>query len=123
MKKDVYSIFDAAVTIWLMTAFLVSVALLTLRTLRTFMIIYLVVATFALRPIFHKTLTDTKNQPVKKDVYSIFDAAVTIWLMTVSLGSLALLPINTFMIIYLVVVTFALRPIFHTTLTDTKNQL
>jgi hypothetical protein len=55
------------------------------------MIIYIVVVTFVLRPIFHMTITDTKNQPMKKDVYSIFDAAVTIWLMTVVLKSIALL--------------------------------
>ncbi len=57
---------------------------------------------------------------MKKDVYSIFDAAVTIWLMTVGLGNLAVLPLRTFMIIYLVDVTFALRPIFHMTLKEQR---
>jgi hypothetical protein len=119
MKKDVFSIFDAAVTIWLMTVGLESLDVLPLMT---FMVIYLVLLTIALRPIFHMTLTDTKNQAMKKDAYYIFDAAVTIWLMTVGLGNLAVLPLRTFMIIYLVDVTFALRPIFHTTLMETKNQ-
>jgi hypothetical protein len=64
MKDIFYCIFDAAVTFGLMAVVLVSVALLALRT---FLVIYLVVVTFALRPIFH-TVTGTKNKAVKKDV-------------------------------------------------------
>ncbi len=79
------------------------------------MVIYLVLLAFELGPIFHTTLMETKNQPMKKDIYFIFDAAVTIWLMTVGPGNLAVLPLRTFMVIYLVDVTFALRPIFHVT--------
>jgi len=53
------------------------------------MVIYLVLLAFELGPIFHTTLMETKNKLMKKDIYSIFDAAVTIWLMTVVLDSIA----------------------------------
>jgi hypothetical protein len=64
-------------------------------------------------------LLEIKNQPMKKDVYSIFDAAMTIWLMAVVLVHVALF---TFTGTYLVKVTFMLRHILCTTLTETKNQ-
>ncbi len=58
---------------------------------------------------------------MKKDVYSIFDAAVTIWIMAVALVRVALLALSSYTGIYLVKVTFMLRHILCTTLTDTKN--
>jgi len=49
-----------------MTVVLVSVVLM------TFLVIYLVLLAFELRPIIHMILLEIKNQPMKKDVYSIF---------------------------------------------------